>query len=82
MRIDVKLFGPEAQAVGCRSLPVDVPGEEATCETLAAELAEVSPTLGELLPRCRFAVNHELAGAATVVRPGDEVALIGAVSGG
>ena len=82
MVIAVKLFGPAAQRVGAREVHVALDQDHATCRAIRAALAESAPAMGELLPASRFAVNHEFAGEDDPVRAGDEVALIGMVSGG
>jgi molybdopterin converting factor small subunit len=53
-----------------------------SCETLREALARSHPELAESLPLHRFAVNAKFVGDEDVVREGDEVALIGMVSGG
>lgn len=81
-RIRVKLFGPEAATAGRREVAIDLPDEAATCAQLRASLAAAEPALAPRLPHCRFAINSAYAGEDDPVRPGDEVALIGPVSGG
>ena len=51
-------------------------------EELKAALTAASPALAPLLPVTRVAVNQEFALSDTVIRAGDEVALIPPVSGG
>ena len=82
MDITIRLFGAEADAAGERELRLQVAGESATCADLRGVVADRFPALAELLSQARFAVNHEFAKDQTVVRADDEVALIGAVSGG
>ena len=82
MRCTILLFGPEARDAGHRSVTVETAGSEPSCEQLRMALASEVPVLAERLPSCRFAVNQEFATDALVVKSGDEVALIGAVSGG
>ena len=79
MRIEVKLFGAERAAVGCGTVAVDL-AEGATAGDVLAALGEACPGLS--LASARLAVNHEFAGAERIIAPGDEVALIGLVSGG
>lgn len=81
MRIRVKLFGQLADAAGGREVEVELTAP-ANCAALRAELACSSPGLAALLPACRFAVNHAFATEDQPIREGDEVALIGLVSGG
>lgn len=82
MTIDVLLFGPAAEAAQTGRLPVPVEGGAVTCAELRQRLATLVPALERLLPASRFAVNHAFVADSHVVRPTDEVALIGLVSGG
>ena len=81
MRVRVLLFGAEADAVGRRDVSVDA-GAAPTCADLRDRLAREHPALTPFLHAARFAVNTEFADPARPIRPGDEVALIGLVSGG
>ncbi len=80
----VKLFGPQALAAGKREVVVEVAVErgEPTCADLRDALAAVEPGLKASLAASRFAVNQAFARELDPVRAGDEVALIGPVSGG
>ncbi len=82
MRVAVKLFGPEAALVGRSEVEVELDPGQVTCADLRQRLASAEPRLAAALGRCRFAVNHEFAAEDAVLQPSDEVALIGAVSGG
>jgi len=82
MQVSVKLFGPLAQAAGCQEAVVEVDGLHATCRTVREALAAAHSRLAPLLPACRLAVNHRYASEEQVLGVGDEVALIGLVSGG
>ncbi len=82
MRLTVKLFGPEAALVGRSEVEVELGPGQATCADLRQGLASAQPRLAAALGRCRLAVNHEFAGDEVELKPGDEVALIGLVSGG
>jgi len=85
MKITVKLFGPAAQAAACRrELTVSVEGSpaEATCAVVRRRLAQAAPGLAGMLPACRLAVNGRYASEEQAISPGDEVAVIGMVSGG
>jgi molybdopterin converting factor small subunit len=79
--VEVLLFGAEAKAVGRRSVQVEVPAGS-TCQTIRECLAETHAALRPFLKSARFAVNGEFAPLDKIVREGDEVALIGMVSGG
>jgi molybdopterin converting factor small subunit len=81
LEVRVALFGAERAAYGASTITVTVP-DGASCAELRAAMARAAPTLEPLLPAARFAVNHCFSTAATRLAAGDEVALIGAVSGG
>lgn len=82
MRVDVLLFGPLAQRLGRDSVPVEIAGDAATAGQVRAALGRAEPELAGDLTACRLAVNHAFAHEATQIRSGDEVAVIGFVSGG
>ena len=82
MTVTVLLFGPQAQQAGRREVALDLPGQTATCADIRRALAGEVPALHESVTRSRLAVNHEYADDQQPVREGDEVALIGMVSGG
>ena len=81
MDVTVMLFGPQADLVGCREVRVTV-DQAATCAVLRAALAVECPALASSLGESRFAVNQRVVADDHAVRAGDEVALIGLVSGG
>lgn len=81
MTVRVRLFGPMKDAAGCGEVCVEGP-EGTTCAQVICLLSDASPALQGMLPSCRLAVNGEFASPETAVRPDDEVALIGMVSGG
>lgn len=80
--LPIRLFGAEAAAAGVRIIEIPMPGPHADCASLRPILLAVCPAIAGLLPGCRFAVNHEFVEDRHPVKPGDEVALIGRVSGG
>ncbi|MEI8195309.1 MAG: MoaD/ThiS family protein [Phycisphaerae bacterium] len=82
MTCTVKIFGPLAAAAGDRELVVQTDQNQLTCTQLRALLTRQIPQISALLPACRFAINHAYAEESQVIRPEDEVALIGLVSGG
>ena len=82
MTVTVLLFGPQAQLAGRREIAVDLAGETASADTVLAALGEAAEELRDSLRTSRLAVNHEFASGETAIHPGDEVALIGMVSGG
>ncbi len=82
MLVHIKLFGPLSRAVGQPEVTVPLRRAAPTCAMLRAELAEREPRLAQLLSGCRFAVNREFAAEERPIAAGDEIALIGFVSGG
>jgi molybdopterin converting factor small subunit len=78
----VKLFGPMRQAVGQSELALLLKADPPTCAALRQEVRASEPRLAEMLAGCRFAVNGRFAGEELRLAEGDEIALIGFVSGG
>lgn len=81
MQVRVLVFGAEALAVGSAAVEVEVP-EGATIREFRGAVAEQHPALGAAMARVRVARNHAFAGPDEVVGAGDELAIIGLVSGG
>jgi len=81
-RIKVRLFGVEARSLGRSELELDLPQAAPTCADVRRAAAAAAPRLASWLAICRFAINHAFVDEAAAVGPGDEVALIGMVSGG
>jgi molybdopterin converting factor small subunit len=81
MMLRVLIFGPEAARAGRDHVPVTL-NEDRTCGAVLRAVALVCPAIAPMLAGARLAVNSKFADAAQVVRDGDEVALIGMVSGG
>ncbi|MBN1935439.1 MAG: MoaD/ThiS family protein [Anaerolineae bacterium] len=79
MRVKVKLFAAARELVGKGTLALDLPAG-ATVDMLSAQLFDAWPGLRDM--RLRFAVNAAYAGLDTVLRDGDEIALIPPVGGG
>ena len=79
MTVRVLLFASWADAVGARSVDVDVADEATAADVIAAVEARAR---GAALPRPALAVNRQLARATDRVHGGDEVALIPPVAGG
>lgn len=80
MHVRVLLFGGEALAAGSDAVTVSV--DSPTCASVREALATAHPALRPQLGSARFAVNSEFAAPDQPIQPGDEVALIGLVSGG
>jgi len=82
MDVTILLFGKEAEAVGSPRAVVSLPAEEVSCRDLREALAIAQPKLASQLAASRFAINHAFATDDQRIRPTDEIALIGMVSGG
>jgi molybdopterin converting factor small subunit len=80
--ITIRLFGPQAQLAGTRELIVELPDADITCGELRQMLARTQSSLSASLAASRLAVNQAFAADDDPVRAGDEVALIGLISGG
>lgn len=81
MTIDVLLFGPQAGLHGAPLARIEVDQVTTAGDVLRA-LADAAPALRDSLRKSRLAVNHEFVGPGAPIAAGDEVALIGMVSGG
>ena len=81
--LGIELCGRLAEACG-REVDLDLPEAGLPVAVLMAALGDVYPALGDLLGRGRIraCVNETIVPPATVVRPGDQVALFPPVSGG
>lgn len=80
MHVTVRLFAGLRERAGADRLSVELPEGASVSDLLAA--MEGTP-VGALGPQaCVVAVNREYADPASVVREGDEVALVPPVSGG
>lgn len=82
MHLIVKLFGPQAAAADTQQIELELDGDDVRSAELRAALAKACPTIAATIPGSRLAVNHQLVCDQHVIRHGDEVALIGMVSGG
>lgn len=78
----VLLFGPEAAACGKSETLLPGDGPALSIAEIKTHLARVEPALVTSLRSARIAVNHAFVNDTTMVRPEDEIALIGFVSGG
>lgn len=81
LRIHVRFFASHREKLGTDRLSIDLP-DGATVEDLTMALLDRSPDLGPVMDAARFAVNREYATRSTILRDGDEVALIPPVAGG
>jgi molybdopterin converting factor small subunit len=82
MTVIIKLFGPLGRASGRNELVLAVEHGRPTCGEIRVRLATGEPLLADMLPACRFAVNHVFVADDHEIAEGDEVALIGLTSGG
>ena len=81
MTLFVKFFALSRQAAGTRNAEIRLP-EDATAAVLMEILCERFPKLKALTPTLKLAVNWEYADPETILRDGDEVAIIPPVAGG
>lgn len=81
MNVRVRLFAVLRDRAGKETLDLEL-ANDAVVEDAARTLLGVAPTIRDLLPRCRYAVNAELASSETLLKDGDELAVLPPVSGG
>jgi molybdopterin synthase catalytic subunit len=81
VQVAVKLFGAVREAVGEKELRVALPEGARVCD-LVALLARDHEVLDRLGERLATSVNLEVVPRETVLRDGDEVALLPPVAGG
>ncbi len=81
MRCTVLYFAAAREAAGTSREVLDVAGP-LTVGALREQLVARHPGLGRVLPRCRIAVDQEMAEDALHIPDGAEVALIPPVAGG
>jgi molybdopterin converting factor small subunit len=83
MTVTIQLFGPLADLLRTRALQVELPaGAPPSVALVLQQLAWLHPAARDQILSARLAVNCTFAAADQVVRPQDELALIGMVSGG
>ena len=81
MKITVKLFAVARQRAGCEAIEVELP-EPPTVGNLRVALVEQHPSLANILPHARFAIDSEYTSDQAVVPQSAEIAIIPPVSGG
>ena len=81
MTNQIKLFAVAMQKAGTSELEVDCP-LPATLADLEQAILTTCPTLADILPHCRFAVDDQFATAQTVITTDSTIAIIPPVSGG
>lgn len=79
MRVTVLLFASYAEALGAKSVDIDLRHDGSVGELLSLVREKAGAML---LPPAMVAVNQEYAAADQVVRSGDEIAIIPPVAGG
>ena len=81
MKIQLLLFASCRDAVGAKELVVEL-AEGTTAAGLRDEVVSRYPRLASLKEKLLIAANAEYVDGATVLKDGDEIALIPPVSGG
>lgn len=81
MTIHVLLFASLRDRAGTNAVDLTL-DEGANVQHAVTALLERFPALGNHTHRIMYAVNQQYSGLETVLRPGDELALIPPVSGG
>lgn len=81
MRVTVLFFGALKDVVECASTTIEFP-DETTVSSVLDRCLSMNPALEKFKGSLAIAVNQQYAGLQTVVRNGDEVALLPPVSGG
>jgi molybdopterin converting factor subunit 1 len=81
MTIKLRLFAILKERAGADELQLDL-REGASISDASALIAEKFPALRDHLRRAAFAVNREYSQQSTVLKHGDELAIIPPVSGG
>lgn len=81
MRVNVLYFGTLKDLFALQQEPLNLP-EGATVELLLSLLRAQTSKQSDIWRTLAVAVNRDYAGLATVLREGDEVALLPPVSGG
>ena len=81
----IAIFGPLSRAVESKTFAIQMPDDTCTCNMLRLGLISMfqgRPDIIEHLLAARFALNHEFVADDHSISSIDEIALIGAVSGG
>lgn len=81
MRIKVKFFASYREAVGKSEVEVDVK-DKTDISALLEILKSEHPELGKLIEPVIVSINREYATYNTILKEGDEVAILPPVSGG
>ncbi|MEL6895274.1 MAG: MoaD/ThiS family protein [Planctomycetota bacterium] len=81
-KIEVKVFGPQAESIGEQVMEISVPQLPVSSEDVLAAIPNHYPRLSDSMRVSRLAINHAFARPGQMIRAEDEVALIGMISGG
>lgn len=81
IQVRIRFFGPAKDLTDCEEMFLNLPKGSSLSEAIKT-LSEIFPKLHERLHHYRFAVNADYADENTLLKEGDEVALIPPVSGG
>jgi|HubBroStandDraft_1064217.scaffolds.fasta_scaffold301544_1 MoaD family protein len=81
MKIRVKMFAMLRERGGASEVELELP-PEATVADAISMIRGRHPGIANLLPRAATAVNLAVADGGTVLREGDELAVLPPVSGG
>ena len=81
MRIKVKLFAILRERANVAELQIEL-SERSTVDDARQAILQNLPQLAPLLKRIAFAVNQSYVSTDTILKDGDELALIPPVSGG
>ncbi|OGL43496.1 MAG: molybdopterin converting factor subunit 1 [Candidatus Schekmanbacteria bacterium RBG_16_38_10] len=81
MKIKVKFFALISEKIGAREINIEIK-DGMTLEILWEELKNSYPVLKNINSSLLFSINHEYASLDSLLKEGDEIALIPPVSGG
>jgi molybdopterin synthase catalytic subunit len=81
MTINLKLFAILRDRAGVAEMVLEL-ADGSVAADAAEALSRQYPALRQLVAKVAFAVNQEYVQASTILRDGDELALIPPVSGG
>ncbi len=81
MRQRVLLFGPQKELAGKAAVDLTLP-PNTTVDDVLRLVAEAEPALADSIRSSRLAINHAFSREDQLIIEGDELALIGMISGG
>lgn len=81
MKIEVLLFAAARDVFGGSKIDVEL-AVDATVAVLKTELARLVPAGKDVIGQCAISVDHQYATDETMIKTGQEVAVIPPVSGG